>query len=243
MITSVSPTNRPQQEGTVVRVVSAIEILLRLSAQSRKCYDPQGDYRCVRLATLLIALSVCLVAWASDCPPTSGPDKPVHSDEPLDLSIFFDNTLAVATPFQLYAGDKLMHTEIPDQNGNVRLGLMPDGKYRVVIPRKGTLDVVVLQQKSGHNGPYFRWFLFPKSKYKWVAGKKVAGKPCPTWGLEEKTNGSDGIGPSEVEMSVYDRQNKVIPQFLQSRLSETSVISLQTNPFPKHPLICAAPPP
>jgi hypothetical protein len=137
-----------------------------------------------RLATLLIVLSLCFVAWAGDCPPTSGPIN-LYSDEPFDLSIFFDSTPAVATPLQVYAGDKLMHSAIADQHGNVRLGLLPDGKYRVVIPRKGTLDVVVLQQKSGHNGPYFRWFLFPKSKYKWVAGKKVAGEPCPTWGLEE----------------------------------------------------------
>jgi hypothetical protein len=115
----------------------------------------------------------------------SGPIN-LYSDEPFDLSIFFDNTPAVATPLQVYAGDKLMHSAIADQNGNVRLGLLPDGKYRVVIPRKGTLDVVVLQQKSGLNGPYISWFLFPKSKYKWVAGKKVAGKPCPKWGLKDE---------------------------------------------------------
>jgi hypothetical protein len=30
--------------GRLLRVVSAIEILLRLSEQFRKCYDPQGDY-------------------------------------------------------------------------------------------------------------------------------------------------------------------------------------------------------
>ena len=41
MITSVSPTNRPQQEGTVGESsVTAIGILRR---QFRKCYDPQGD--------------------------------------------------------------------------------------------------------------------------------------------------------------------------------------------------------
>jgi hypothetical protein len=95
------------------------------------------------------------------------------------LQVFFDNTTAVATPLQLYAGDKLVHSAIADQNGRVRLGLLPDGRYRVVIPRKGTLDVVVLPQKSGLNGPLMSWFLFPKSKYKWVAGKKVAGNPCP----------------------------------------------------------------
>jgi hypothetical protein len=138
-----------------------------------------------RLATLLIVLSSCFVAWAGDCPPTSGPIN-LYNDEPFDLSIFFDNTPAVATPLQVYAGDKLMHSAIADQNGNVRLGLLPDGKYRVVIPRKGTLDVVVLQQKSGLNGPYISWFLFPKSKYKWVAGKKVAGNPCPKWGLKDE---------------------------------------------------------
>jgi len=72
-----------------------------------------------------------------------------------------------------------MHFAIADKNGMVRLGLLPDGKYRVVVPSKGTLDVVVLPQMSGLNDPLIRWFLFPKSKYKWVAGKKVAGNPCP----------------------------------------------------------------
>ena len=135
-----------------------------------------------RLASLLIVLSVCTIAWAEYCPPSS----PIHlySDQSLDLQVFFDNTPAVATPLQLYAGDKLVHSVIADQNGRVRLGLLPDGKYRVVIPRNGTLDVVVLPQNSGLNGPLVSWFLFPKSKYKWIAGKQVAGKPCPIWGLK-----------------------------------------------------------
>jgi hypothetical protein len=86
---------------------------------------------------------------------------------------------------QLYAGDKLVHSAIADQNGRVRLGLLPDGKYRVVIPSKGTLDVVVLPRKSGINGPWISWFLFPKSKYKWVAGKKATGNPCPILAIKE----------------------------------------------------------
>ena len=130
-----------------------------------------------RLATLLIVLSVCFVAWAGDCPPPS--PIHLHSDEDFDLQVYFDGTPAVATPLQLYAGDKLVHSAIADQNGRVRLGLLPDGKYRVVIPSKGTLDVVVLPQRSGLNGDLISWFLFPKSKYKWVAGNKVAGNPCP----------------------------------------------------------------
>ena len=63
---------------------------------------------------------------------------------------------------------------IADQNGRVRLGVLPDGKYRVVIPGKGTLDVVVLPQKSSISGPLMYWFLFAKSKYKFAAGKQVA---------------------------------------------------------------------
>jgi hypothetical protein len=136
-----------------------------------------------RLATLLIILSVCFIAWADDCPPT--PPINLHSDEAFDLQVFFDNAPAVATPLQLYAGDKLVHSAIADQKGRVRLGLLPDGKYRVVIPLKGTLDVVVLPQKNNLNGPLIIWSLFPKSKYKWVAGKKVAGTPCPILGLKE----------------------------------------------------------
>ena len=85
---------------------------------------------------------------------------------------------------RVYAGDKLVNSAIADQNGMVRLALLPDGKYRVVIPCKGTLEVVILPQRSGLNGPLISWFLFPKSKYKWVAGKKVAGKPCPMLGLK-----------------------------------------------------------
>lgn len=131
----------------------------------------------LRLAALLIVLSICFIAWAGDCPPPSPIN--LHYDEALDLQVFFDNTPAVATPLQLYAGDKLVHSAIADQNGRVHFGLLPDGKYRVVIPHKGTLDVVVLPQKSGLNGPLISWFLFPKSKYKWVAGEKVAGNPCP----------------------------------------------------------------
>jgi hypothetical protein len=85
---------------------------------------------------------------------------------------------------QVYAGEKLVHSAIADRNGRVRLGLLPDGKYRVVILHKGTLDVVVLPRVSGLNEPLISWYLFPKSKYKWVAGKKVAGNPCPIVGLK-----------------------------------------------------------
>jgi hypothetical protein len=137
----------------------------------------------LRIATLLIVISVCSVAWAGDCRPL--PTVYLHSDEPFDLKVFFDNKPAVATPLQLYAADKLVHSPIADQNGRVRLGLLPGGIYRIVLPRKGTLDVVVLPQKSNINGPFITWSLFPKSKYKWVAGKKVAGKPCPTISLKD----------------------------------------------------------
>jgi hypothetical protein len=81
-------------------------------------------------------------------------------------------------------GDKLVHSAIAGQNGRVLFPLLPDGKYQVVIPREGTLDVAVLPQKSNINGPLISWFLFPKSKYKWVAGKKVAGNPCPILALK-----------------------------------------------------------
>lgn len=46
--------------------------------------------------------------------------------------------------------------------------------FMAVVPPK------VSTQRSGINGSLISWFLFPKSKYKWVAGKKVPGKPCPT---------------------------------------------------------------
>jgi len=137
----------------------------------------------LRAATLLIVLSACSIAWAGDCGPSSAID--LRSDEAFDLQVFFDNAPAVAILLQLYAGDKLVHSAIADQDGRVRLGLLPEGKYRVVILRKGTLDVVVLPQKSGLNGPLISWFLFPKSKYKWVAGKKVAGHQCPILVLKE----------------------------------------------------------
>ncbi|HEX3438670.1 MAG TPA: hypothetical protein VHT24_18010, partial [Pseudacidobacterium sp.] len=58
-----------------------------------------------RLATLLIVLSTCFIAWADDCPSPS-PIR-LHSNEPFDLQVFFDDTPAVATPMQLYVGDKL----------------------------------------------------------------------------------------------------------------------------------------
>ena len=136
----------------------------------------------LRLATLLIVLSGCVIAWAGGCPPTSPID--LRSDEAFDLHVFFDDRPAAATPLQLYTGDKLVHSAIADRNGGVRLGLLPEGKYRVVIPGKGTLEVVVLPQKSGLNGPLISWSLFPESKYHWVAGKRVAGKQCPVLALK-----------------------------------------------------------
>lgn len=137
----------------------------------------------MRLATVLIVLSVCRAAWAGNCPPS--PPISLHNDQHFDLQVFFDNSPAVATPLQLYFGDRLVHSAIADQNGRVRLGLLLDGKYRVVIPSKGTLDVVVLPRKSGTNGPLISWFLFPKSKYKGLAEKKVASNPCPILSIKE----------------------------------------------------------
>lgn len=94
----------------------------------------QREMLMLRLATLLIVLSVCFSAWAGDCPTPSVIN--LRSDDAFDLQVFFDNTPAAATPLQLYAGDKLVHSAIADQNGRVRLGLLPEGKYRVVIPAK-----------------------------------------------------------------------------------------------------------
>ena len=45
---------------------------------------------------------------------------------------------------QLYARDKMVRSAISDQNGRVRFDPLPSGEYRVVVPHKGTLDLVVL---------------------------------------------------------------------------------------------------
>ena len=135
-----------------------------------------------RLATFLIVLSA-LIAWADDCSPLS--PISLYSDQSFDVQVFFDNTAAASTPLQLYSEGKLVHSVIADHDGRVQLGLLPDGKYRVVISHKGKLDLLVLPRNSGINGPLISWFLFPKSKYKWVAGKKVAGSPCQILALKE----------------------------------------------------------
>jgi hypothetical protein len=141
-----------------------------------ECYDPQGD-QMRKPAILLIVLSTCLIAWAGDCWPSA--QISLYSDQLFDLRVFFDNAPAVATPLQLYTGDKLVRSAIADQSGGVHLGVLPVGKYRVVIPNKGTLAVAVRPERSNLNGPLISWYLFPNSRYKWVAGKRVAGKPCP----------------------------------------------------------------
>jgi len=131
----------------------------------------------LRLATLLVILSVSSFVRAADCPTVSPVD--LRGDQELELEIYFDDKLANSTPLQLYAGDTLRHSAFADHNGRVHFGLLPHGKYRIVIPRKGALDVVVLPQQSGLNGPLICWLLFPRSKYKWVGCKKVSGTPCP----------------------------------------------------------------
>jgi hypothetical protein len=88
--------NCPQQKGTIVCVVNSIEISRWLFVQSRKCYFLHREILMLRIATLLIVLSVCVIAWAGDCPPPS--PISLHSDEVFDLQVFFDNTPAVATP-------------------------------------------------------------------------------------------------------------------------------------------------
>ena len=131
----------------------------------------------LRLATLLIVLSACFAAWAEDCRHT--PPISLHSDEPFDLQVFFDQEPAVGTPLRIYDGGKLVHSAVTDRSGRVRLGLLPAGKYSVIIARKGTLELSVLPLKSGLSGDMISWFLFPKSRYKWVAGQRIAGIPCP----------------------------------------------------------------
>ena len=137
----------------------------------------------LRLASVLLLLSGCLFAQTSDCAQPSSIS--LYSDNPLDLQIFFDGKPAAASPLQLYTGKKLTRKTITDQDGRVRLGYLPTGKHRAVIPGKGTLEIVVRSQRSGLNGPLLSWFLFPEATYRWVDGKKVAGKPCPLLGLKE----------------------------------------------------------
>ncbi len=136
------------------------------------------------LRSAAFVLSACLIAWAGDCPPKS--PISLHSDNKLELKIFFDNTPAASTALQLYSDDKFVRSVITDHDGRAVFGLLPVGKYQVAVPRKGTLDILVLPQKSGINSPEVSWYLFPKSKYKWVEGKKVAGETCPMLVIKEE---------------------------------------------------------
>ncbi len=95
--------------------------------------------------TIALTLAISPAAWEEGCPYTSPIN--LNRDEPFDLEVFFDNTLAVATSVQLYAGDKLVHSVKTDSSGRVRLGLLPHGNYRVVLPSKAMLYVVVLPSK------------------------------------------------------------------------------------------------
>jgi hypothetical protein len=132
--------------------------------------------RLAKLLKLIVTLSISSVAWAEVCPATS--PITLHRDDPVDLRVFFDRKHAAGTPLQLYAGDKRVRTVLADKDGRVRLGVLREGRYRVVLPRKEGLDIIVLPQSSGINGPVISWFLFPESKYKWFAGKEVPGRPC-----------------------------------------------------------------
>lgn len=133
-------------------------------------------------AALLTFLLASIIAWADNC---SIEPITLYSDQYLRMRIFFDNNPARSSGVQLYSGDKIVRSVIADQNGSFRLESIPEGQYRIVIPHKGALDVIVLSRKSGLPGPEITWHLFPKSKFKWVAGKKVAERPCPTMVLKE----------------------------------------------------------
>lgn len=137
----------------------------------------------LRLATVLLLLSGCLFAQISDCVQLS--PISLYSDNPLDLQIFSTVRPAAASPFLLYTGRRLLHKAIADQDGRVRLGYLPTGKHRAVIPGKGIHEIAVLSQRSGLNGPLLSRFLFPEATYGWLDGKKVAGKPCPLLILQE----------------------------------------------------------
>lgn len=166
----------------------------------RRCYvnltrpklPVPGVYKSVRLLgtgtmgktlgflTLFLA---SLIASAQDC---SLQSVSLYSDQPFNLRVLFDNSPATSTNVQLYSEDRLVRTLTADHYGTVRLAPLHYGNHRVVIPRKGTLNLIVLPRKSGLNSPEISWFLFPKSKFRWVAGKKVAGRPCPTVALKEE---------------------------------------------------------
>jgi hypothetical protein len=128
------------------------------------------------LTAFLLFLSASLTACADDCPPES---MSLYTDQDFHVQILFDTAPARSTEVQLYSGEKIVRTIVADHDGAFRLDHLPDGKYRFVLPRKGTLDLLVLPGRSGLNGPWITWSLFPKSKFKWVAGKKVAGHSCP----------------------------------------------------------------
>lgn len=135
-----------------------------------------------KILGFLILSFTSLIASAQDCSLLS---VSLYSDQPFHLRVFFDNSPATSTNVQLFSGDRLVRPVTADHDGTVRLAPLRYGTYRVVIPRKGTLNLVVLSLKSGLNGPEVSWFLFPKSKFKWVAGQKVAGRPCPNVALKE----------------------------------------------------------
>jgi hypothetical protein len=124
-----------------------------------------------------MALSAGCAAWAKGCPPT--PPISLYSDEPFDVQVFFDQKPAIATPLRIYALGKLVRSATADRSGRLRLGLLPEGEYRVIIPGKGMLDIAVLPEKSGLNGEMISWFLSSRSRYKWLTGRQIARNPCP----------------------------------------------------------------
>jgi hypothetical protein len=134
------------------------------------------------LTAFLLFLSASLMACADDCPPES---ISLYPDQDFHVQVLFDTAPARSTEVQLYSGDELMRTIVADHDGAFRLDHLPEGKYRFVLPRKGNLDLLVLPGRSGLNGPWITWSLFPKSKFKWVAGKKVAGRACPIVAVKE----------------------------------------------------------
>ena len=95
------------------------------------------------------------------------------------MQVLFDLAPARSTKVQLYSGEKLVRTVTADHDGAFRLDHLPEGSYRLVLARRGNLELLVLPGRSGLNGPWITWSLFPKSKFKWIAGKKVAGRQCP----------------------------------------------------------------
>ena len=128
----------------------------------------------MRVCLLLASLLTANFSFASACPTES---LVLYRNQEFHLTLMFYGRPAADVNVELTTNGKAALHKSTGAGGTVSFGILPAGRYHIVIRRWGTLNLLV-RPEEGSNGPWFTWFVL-KPGVRNPDGTQMPSPACP----------------------------------------------------------------